>query len=75
MISIRKFFAKKILLDRAPLDGVSFIGKIAQRRTIENYKFASSFVSGKNVLDVGAGYGVGYDHLLKKNPKSIVCID
>lgn len=74
-MEIRKKLAKKIIIDRAPSKKESWIGNIAKKRSIENYLFASKYVGGKNVLDIGGGEGIGYDLLLKQNPKEIICID
>lgn len=71
----RKKIAEQIIIDRAPTKMNNFIGQIARRRAAENYSFASQFVRGKDILDIGAGYGNGYNFLLAKNPKKITCLD
>ncbi|MBU4369647.1 class I SAM-dependent methyltransferase [Patescibacteria group bacterium] len=74
-MEIRKNLAKKIIIDRAPKKQESLISSIAKKRSIENYLFASRYIKGKNVLDIGGSVGIGYDLLLKQNPKKIICID
>lgn len=72
---IRKRFARAIIIDRAtPGDG-SFIGRVARHRTEENYRFASRFVAGKSVLDIGGGVGIGHDLLLAGGAASILSLD
>ena len=71
----RKKLAENIIINRAPRKRNNFIGKIAQKRAEENYRLASFFVTGKKILDIGAGYGNGYNFLLAQNPREITCLD
>lgn len=72
---IRKRLARAFIIDRAMPKDVSIIGRIARGRTEENYRFASRFVAGKTVLDIGGGAGIGYDLLLAGGAASILSLD
>ena len=48
---------------------------ISRRRSEENYLAAAAFVRDRHVLDIGPGYGVGYEKLLEASPASVTCID
>lgn len=63
------------MIDRASHENTSLIGRIARERSEENYRFASRFVSGKTLLDIGGGAGIGHDILLGGGAKSIKSID
>jgi SAM-dependent methyltransferase len=73
--SLRKKLARAIIIDRATWGDKSAIGRIARERTEENYRFASRFVRGMRVLDVGGGAGIGQDLLLASGAVSIVSLD
>jgi len=73
--ALRKQLARAIIIDRATPDSASFIGRIARERSEENYRFASRFVAGKAVLDVGGGTGIGHDLLLAAGAASILSLD
>jgi len=72
---LRKQLARAIIIDRATPNDVSIIGRIARRRSEENYRFASHFVAGKAVLDIGGGTGIGHEFLLAAGAASIVSLD
>jgi ubiquinone/menaquinone biosynthesis C-methylase UbiE len=61
--------------DRAVPGASTVIQGVSQRRSLENYRFAASAVKEKRVLDIGPGYGLGYDLLLANEPEKIVCVD
>ena len=71
----RKRLARAILIDRATAGGTSIIGRVARERSEENYRFASSFVTGKTILDIGGGTGIGHDLLLARGAASILSLD
>ncbi len=71
----RQRLARAIIIDRATPGSTSIIGRIARRRTEENYRFAARFVAGKAVLDVGGGTGIGHDLLLAGGAASILSLD
>src|ERR1700722_3776672 len=71
----RKRLARAILIDRATAGGTSIIGRVARERSEENYRFASSFVTGKTILDIGGGNGIGHDLLLARGAASILSLD
>ena len=71
----RKSLARAIIIDRATPDSTSMIGRIARERTEENYRFAGRFVSGKSVLDIGGGTGIGHDLLLECGAASLLSLD
>src|SRR5262249_19020109 len=72
---LRKRLARAIIIDRATPDSRSLIGYVARQRTEENYRFASRFVSGKAVLDIGGGTGVGHDLVLASGAASLLSLD
>src|SRR6476661_2535108 len=72
---VRKRLARAIIIDRATPGSISIIGRTARRRTKDNYQFASRFVAGKSVLDVGGGTGIGHDLLLADGAASILSLD
>jgi SAM-dependent methyltransferase len=72
---LRRWLARTIIIDRATPRAVSVIGRVARGRTEENYRFASRFVAGKSVLDIGGGMGVGHDLLLAGGAVSILSLD
>jgi ubiquinone/menaquinone biosynthesis C-methylase UbiE len=71
----RKRLARAIIIDRATPGSISVIGRVARERTEENYRFASRFVNGKAVLDIGGGMGIGHDLLLAGGAASILSLD
>jgi ubiquinone/menaquinone biosynthesis C-methylase UbiE len=71
----RKFLARAIIIDRAVPGSRSVIGRVARERTEENYRFASQFVNGKDVLDIGGGMGIGHGLLLAGGATSILSLD
>ena len=71
----RKRLARAILIDRATTGSASIIGRVARERSEENYRFASSFVAGKTILDIGGGGGIGHDLLLARGAASILSLD
>jgi SAM-dependent methyltransferase len=72
---LRRRLARAIIIDRAPSKSASFIGRVARERSDENYRFASNFVAGKTILDVGGGTGIGHDLLIARGAASIVSLD
>lgn len=72
---IRPNMLRTFVHDRAVPGATTVIQGISQRRSLENYRFAANTVKGKRVLDVGPGYGLGYDLLLANDPKQITCVD
>lgn len=72
---LRKRLARAIIIDRATPGDNSIVGRVARERTEENYRFASRFVAGKMVLDIGGGTGIGHDLLLAGGAASILSID
>ena len=72
---LRKCLARAIIIDRAMPDCTSVIGRIARERTEENYRFASRFVAGKTVLDIGGGTGIGHDLIFASGAASLLSID
>ena len=71
----RRRLARAIIIDRATSENLSIIGRIARERSEENYRFASNFIAGKIVLDIGGGKGIGHDLLLARGAKSILSLD
>ncbi len=61
--------------DRSDPSGTSAIQSISRRRSERNYALAARYVRNRRVLDIGPGYGFGYEHLLARNPDEIVCMD
>ena len=72
---LRIHLARAIIIDRATSSSASFIGRVARERSEENYRFASNFVAGKTILDVGGGTGIGHDLLVTRGAASIVSLD
>jgi SAM-dependent methyltransferase len=72
---LRRFIARTIIIDRATPTSRSMIGRVARERTEENYRFASRFVAGKTVLDIGGGTGIGHGLLLAAGARSILSLD
>lgn len=72
---LRRRLARAIIIDRAPTSSSSFIGRVARERSEENYRFASNFVTGKTILDIGGGTGIGHDLLLARGASSILSLD
>ena len=72
---LRKRLARAIIIDRATPGSISLIGRVARERTEENYRFASRFVAGKAVLDIGGGTGIGHDLLVAGGAASILSLD
>jgi SAM-dependent methyltransferase len=75
MHHLRRKLARTIIIDRAPTKARSMIERIARRRAAGNYMFASRFVAGKDVLDIGGGEGTGHGYLLACHPTRVVSID
>jgi SAM-dependent methyltransferase len=71
----RRRLARAIIIDRATPENISIVGRVARGRTQENYRFASRFVAGKAVLDIGGGTGIGHDLLLAGGATSILSLD
>ena len=71
----RKRLARAIIIDRATSVRTSIIGRIACERSEENYRFASNFVSGKRILDIGGGMGIGHDLLLARGATFLLSLD
>jgi SAM-dependent methyltransferase len=72
---LKRRLARAIIIDRATSRSASFIGRVARERSEENYRFASAFVAGKTILDVGGGMGIGHDLLLARGAAFIVSLD
>ena len=72
---LRQALGRAILIDRAPDQGSSAIDRIARERAEENYRFASRYVAGKEVLDIGGGSGIGHPFLLASGAERVVSID
>jgi SAM-dependent methyltransferase len=72
---LRRLVARAIIIDRATREGRGVVGRVARERTEENYRFASRFVSGKTVLDIGGGTGIGHDLLMAAGAASILTLD
>jgi SAM-dependent methyltransferase len=72
---LRRRLARAIIIDRAPTNSTSFIGRVARERSEENYRFASNFVAGKTILDVGGGAGIGHNLLIARGATSILSLD
>ncbi|HWY63483.1 MAG TPA: class I SAM-dependent methyltransferase [Rhizomicrobium sp.] len=70
-----KRLARAIIIDRAISGSTSIVGRVARERTEENYRFASNFVAGKRLLDIGGGTGIGHDCLLARGAASILSLD
>ena len=64
-----------VVHDRSKPGHWSPIQFISRRRSEENCHAAAAFVGNCHVLDIGPGYGVGYEKLLAANPASVTCID
>jgi len=73
--ALRRNIARSIIIDRATQEAGSIINSIARERSEENYRFASRFVSGKSVLDIGGGRGTGHAQLLEGNPSHVLSLD
>ena len=73
-MGIRRYAFKKVLHNRANHEK-TLTQQCSRRRSRKNYKLAARFVKGKHVLDIGAGHGYGYEHVLAAGPKSVTCID
>jgi ubiquinone/menaquinone biosynthesis C-methylase UbiE len=75
----RKAFSKRlaraIIIDRASTGSGSIVGRVARERSEENYRFASNFVAGKRLLDIGGGTGIGHDLLLARGAASVLSLD
>jgi SAM-dependent methyltransferase len=71
----RKGLARAIIIDRAASANTSLVGRIARERSEENYRFASRFVEGKTIVDIGGGTGIGHDLLLAAGATSILSLD
>jgi len=71
----RKRLARAIIIDRATSVSTSIVGRIARERSEENYRFAGNFVSGKRLLDIGGGMGIGHDLLLARGAKFLLSLD
>jgi SAM-dependent methyltransferase len=72
---LKRRLARAIIIDRATTSSSSFIGRVARERSEENYRFASNFVAGKTILDIGGGNGIGHDLLLARGAASILSLD
>jgi len=72
---LRRRLARAIIIDRASTGRNSLVERVARERSEENYRFASRFVAGRTVLDVGGGAGIGHDLLLKADARSILSLD
>ena len=75
IMSIRKKLLQDMVHDRAEPVKQSMIQSVSRKRTDRNYAFAAKVCSGASVLDIGPGFGLGYEHVLAANPKSITCMD
>jgi ubiquinone/menaquinone biosynthesis C-methylase UbiE len=75
MRRLRRALARAIIIDRAPDKASSAVDRIARERAEENYRFASRYVAGKDVLDIGGGAGIGHRYLLESQAARVVSID
>jgi ubiquinone/menaquinone biosynthesis C-methylase UbiE len=75
MRRLRRALGRAIIIDRAPRRGSSTIDRIARERAEENYRFASRYVAGREVLDIGGGSGIGHPFLLAAGAARVVSID
>lgn len=74
-MSLRKRLLQSMVHDRSDPAGTSAIQSVSRRRSDRNYALAARYVRNRRVLDIGPGYGFGYEHLLARNPDEIVCMD
>lgn len=75
MRRLRRALGRAIIIDRATDRGSSAIDRIARQRAEENYRFASRYVAGREVLDIGGGSGIGHPFLLAAGAARVVSID
>ena len=75
MRRLRRALGRAIIIDRASDRGSSAIDRIARERAEENYRFASRYVAGREVLDIGGGSGLGHPFLLAAGAARVVSID
>ena len=73
--NLRRSLLQAMVHDRSDHQVKSAIQSVSQKRTDQNYRKAAQYTSRKTVLDIGPGYGLGYNHLLESDPKRIVCMD
>lgn len=72
---LRRKLLQDMVHDRSEADTPSTIQSVSRKRTDHNYRKAAEFAAGRDVLDIGPGFGLGYDHLLEAGPRSITCMD
>jgi SAM-dependent methyltransferase len=75
MRRLRRALGRAIIIDRATNGGSSAVDRIARERAEENYRFASRYVAGREVLDIGGGSGIGHPFLLAAGATRVVSID
>src|SRR5438874_2287740 len=71
----RKRVARAVIIDRATPGSISLTGRVGRDRSEETYRFASRFVAGRTVLDIGGATGIGHDLLIAGGAASILTID
>ena len=73
--SLGQRLMQSMVHDRSKPGHWSPIQYISRRRSEENCHAAAAYVRNCHVLDIGPGYGVGYERVLAANPASVTCID